>query len=211
MADPLSVLGTALSVISLGLQMREEIVSYCRAWRGIHQELQDVANKADGLEAPLEALREIIQETQLTDPKIAEDLQTKLGALRGGIERTRDLPESVRDKIRAKGKRAAYPFRKDMLRELANELDSIQINLHTTLHVLFMFLISQGVSLDSTRTQGTSGLDYFVGAVKLGDEEYRLLSRLIECGGVMTIGAASQSRISKENMRRVLRENEEGT
>ncbi|KAJ5805276.1 hypothetical protein N7474_011163 [Penicillium riverlandense] len=72
-----------------------------------------------------------------------------------------------------------------------------------------MFLISQGVSLDSARTQGRTGLDSFVGAVKLGDEEYRLLSRLIECGGVMTIDAASQSRISKENMRRVLRENEE--
>ncbi|KAJ5805275.1 hypothetical protein N7474_011162 [Penicillium riverlandense] len=144
MADPLSALGTALNVISLGLQVREEIVSYCRAWRGIHQELQEVANKADGLEAPLEALREIIQETQLTDPEIAEDLQTKLGALRGGIERVQASihkwrptisPESVRDKIRAQGKRAAYPFRKDMLRELANELDSVQINLHTTLHV----------------------------------------------------------------------------
>ena len=144
MADPLSVLGAALSVISLGLQVREEIVSYCRAWRGALQELQDVANKADGLETPLKALQQLIQETQLTDPEIAEDLQTKLGALRGGIERVQAsiekwrptvAPESVRDKIRAQGKRAAYPFRKDLLRELATELDSIQINLHTTLHV----------------------------------------------------------------------------
>ncbi|KAJ5176327.1 uncharacterized protein N7482_002204 [Penicillium canariense] len=143
MADPLSIAGSALGVLSLALQMREEIVSYCKSWRGAHREIQDIANKADGLGAPLQALQQIIKETQVMDPDVADDLQDKIGILRGGIGRVKTSidrlrpavsPESFSDKVRAQGKRAAYPFRKDELRALANDLDAIQINLHTSLH-----------------------------------------------------------------------------
>ncbi|KAA8651634.1 hypothetical protein EYZ11_004882 [Aspergillus tanneri] len=144
MTDPLSIAGTAIGVISFGLQVRQEITTYCRAWRGTYQEIQDVANKADGLEAPLQTLREIIKDMKVTDPDIANDLREKLGTLREGIQRVhasiekwkpdRD-PDGFADKIRAQAKRAVYPFRKDVLRDLARELDGIQVGLHTTLHV----------------------------------------------------------------------------
>ncbi|KAJ5673940.1 hypothetical protein N7462_009379 [Penicillium macrosclerotiorum] len=144
MADPLSIAGTALGVISFALQVREEIVAYCRSWRGAHQEIQDIASKVEGLESPLEALRQLIQETELTDPQIANNLRENTETLREGIERVKTsiekcrpaiVPETLSEKVRAHGKRAAYPFRKEALRGLANDLDAMQINLHTTLHV----------------------------------------------------------------------------
>ncbi|CRG85434.1 hypothetical protein PISL3812_02496 [Talaromyces islandicus] len=147
MADPLSIAGTALSVISIALQVREEITSYCKAWRGAQEEIQDVARKAESLAVPLEALRDIIQDIQLTDPDIAEDLLKKVDILRVGVEKVQAsvakcrpdfqafAGESFSDKFRAHRKRAAYPFRKDALRALATDLDGMQINLQTTLHI----------------------------------------------------------------------------
>lgn len=146
MADPLSILGAALGVVSLGLQVREEISSYCKAWRGAHAEIQEIADKAEALEAPLKALRVIIQEAQVSNPKddIAYDLQSKIDNLRGGIRKVQNAVDLWKpalsakgfgEKIRVQSKRAAYPFRKEALRRLANDLDGIQIGLQTTLHV----------------------------------------------------------------------------
>ncbi|KAJ5995488.1 hypothetical protein N7481_002465 [Penicillium waksmanii] len=144
MADPLSILGAALGVVSLGLQVREEITSYCKAWRGAEEEIQEIANKAESLEGPLKALREIIQESQLSNPGIAYDLQNKIQSIRGGIQKVQNAVDLWKpalsakgfgEKMRAQRKRAAYPFRKEALRALANDLDSLQMGLQTTLHV----------------------------------------------------------------------------
>lgn len=37
--------------------------------------------------------------------------------------------------LRAQGKKALYPFRRDSLRSLKDDLDSLQANLNTALHV----------------------------------------------------------------------------
>lgn len=147
MADPLSIAGTALGVISLALQVREEIASYCKAWRGAQEDIQDVANKAEGLAVPLRALQEIIQNTQLTNPDIAADLLSKVQILQVGVERVQASVRKCRpdfeafagkgfsDRLRAYRKRSAYPFRKDALRALATDLDGMQVNLQTSLHM----------------------------------------------------------------------------
>ncbi|KAJ5099022.1 hypothetical protein N7532_006023 [Penicillium argentinense] len=151
MADPLSILGAALGVISLGLQVRSEITSYCSAWRGAHDEIQEVANKAEALDAPLCALREIIPETELSDPDVAYDLQKKMEVLRGGVvkvkeavdrwrpalcaETTQKAESGLSARLRSHRKRAAYPLRKEALRTLVGELDGLQIGLQTTLQI----------------------------------------------------------------------------
>lgn len=144
MADPLSILGAALGVVSLGLQVREEITSYCKAWRGAEEEIQEIANKAESLEGPLKALRDIIKESQLSNPSIAYDLQNRIQSIRGGVQKIQNAVDlwqpalsakGFSEKMRAQRKRAAYPFRKEALRALANDLDSLQMELQTTLHV----------------------------------------------------------------------------
>lgn len=61
MSDPVSVAGSAVGVISLGIQVCQQIVSYCQSWRGYDQDIQKVASKADGLRTPLKKLREMIE------------------------------------------------------------------------------------------------------------------------------------------------------
>lgn len=141
MSDPLSVAGSAVGIVSIGLQVCKNIVSYCEAWRGYNEDIQRIASKARELQLPLQQLHYLIADPHLDDPEILEDLERKaLGLertvvkLRQTIDRLKPvLSDSVPDQIRTQMKKASYPFRKDTLREIANDLDGMQITLQTTL------------------------------------------------------------------------------
>ncbi|CAI7614167.1 unnamed protein product [Penicillium glandicola] len=142
MSDPLSVAGTAVGIISLGLQVCGEIVSFCQAWRGFNEDIQNITEKADGLRMPLRALREMIEDFRTTDPTIASDLETKAMSIERAIKRLKTATDryasttSDTDSLRFQLKKAAYPFRKEGLRDMASDLDSIQLVLHTALQIL---------------------------------------------------------------------------
>lgn len=141
MSDPLSVAASAVGIISLGLQVCKEIVSYCEAWRGYDEDIQRIATKAHELRLPLQQLRALIEDPRLDDPDILKDLEGKAFNLQTTVvklQKTIDkfkpaLSDSVPDKIRAQLKKASYPFRKDTLREIENDLQGMQIDLQTTL------------------------------------------------------------------------------
>jgi Na+-translocating ferredoxin:NAD+ oxidoreductase RnfD subunit len=76
---------------------------------------------------PLKALREMLEETQVTEPEIAEDPEKKvqiiyssMNSLKQTIERYKPTIafDGFSDKARFQFKRAAYLFRKDKLHEM---------------------------------------------------------------------------------------------
>ena len=141
MSDPLSVASSAVGIISLGLQLCSQIVSYCQAWQGCNHDVQNMASRAEGLRTPLKKLRELIEDSRLTDPMIAGDLEEKALSLQHIIQRlekkTKEYtpvgPKNTPDKFRVSIKKAGYFFQKDVLRDMINDLDGIQIVLQTTL------------------------------------------------------------------------------
>ncbi|KAF7519774.1 hypothetical protein PCG10_009817 [Penicillium crustosum] len=141
MSDPLSVAGTAVGIISLGLQVCGKIVSFCQAWRGFNEDIQNIGQKADGLRMPLRALRELIEDIRTTDPAIASDLENKAKSIEHVIKRLKTATDryasttSDPDSFRFQLKKGAYPFRKEGFREMASDLDSIQVVLHTALQM----------------------------------------------------------------------------
>ncbi|CAG7958813.1 unnamed protein product [Penicillium olsonii] len=142
MSDPLSVAGSAVGIISLGLQVCGEIVSYCQAWRGFDEDIQRITEKADGLCMPLKGLREIIEYAQRNSHAEASDLESKTQSLQQAILRLKSATDRCASTgsitpngIRYQLKKATYPFKKDGLREISTDLDSIQMLLHTTLHI----------------------------------------------------------------------------
>lgn len=60
MSDPLSVTGSAVGVISLGLAVCGEIVAYSRACRDYGDDIRSMTTKDESLCIPLKVLREII-------------------------------------------------------------------------------------------------------------------------------------------------------
>ncbi|KAL2825341.1 hypothetical protein BDW59DRAFT_161817 [Aspergillus cavernicola] len=90
MSDPFSVAGSTVGVISLGLQLCNQLVSYCRSVRDANQDLQNIATKAAGLRAPLKALRDILEEEELEQSDISPHRN-----------RTSYLGDDMKDKIQA--------------------------------------------------------------------------------------------------------------
>ncbi|KAJ5370081.1 uncharacterized protein N7496_006173 [Penicillium cataractarum] len=141
MSDPISLTGTAVGVVSLGLQVCGEIVSYCQAWKGFDEDIRNFSQKADGLRIPLEVLRGLLANSQETDVTTAADIEDKLQHIERVITRLKNATKQFASRasgetaaIRAQFKKATYPFRKNSLREMSSDLDSLQLSLHTILH-----------------------------------------------------------------------------
>ncbi|OQE40970.1 hypothetical protein PENCOP_c005G03169 [Penicillium coprophilum] len=129
MSDPLSVAGTAIGIITTGLQ----------AWRGFNEDIQNIYQKANGLRMPLRSLRQLIEDFHATDPMIASDLEEKAKSIEQAMKRLKAATDryssiaSDQASLRFQLKKAAYPFRKEALREMASDLDSVQVALDTAL------------------------------------------------------------------------------
>ncbi|KAL3467110.1 hypothetical protein BJX64DRAFT_283835 [Aspergillus heterothallicus] len=157
MADPFSIAGSAVGVISLGLQVCSLLVAYCQSVKDADQDIESVLNKAAGLRVPLKTLRDILEEYEIADPEtspwtvgsaaqsdIREDMKDKVQTIVAAVERLKASVDKYKPPVshggpdgrfRASYKKLVYHFRKDTLRDMIRDLDEIQMNLHTSLHV----------------------------------------------------------------------------
>ncbi|KAK4870013.1 hypothetical protein LT330_005737 [Penicillium expansum] len=133
--------GTAVGIISLGLQLCQGIVSYSEAWRGYDEEIQNTNNKAKALRTLLKTLRDTIEDLQETRPEVAADLEEKAMSMHSSIEKLRKIVERFKparseafpEKVRAQLKKSVYYFQRDSLQDMQNHLDQIQNVLQTSL------------------------------------------------------------------------------
>ncbi|KGO77406.1 hypothetical protein PITC_047790 [Penicillium italicum] len=133
--------GTAVGIISLGLQLCQGIVSYSEAWRGYDDEIQNARNKAKALRMLLKTLRDTIEELQQTRPEVAADLEEKAMSMQNSIEKLRKIvdrfkparSEAFPEKVRTQLKKSVYYFQRESLQDMQNHLDQIQNVLQTTL------------------------------------------------------------------------------
>ncbi|CAI7658879.1 unnamed protein product [Penicillium crustosum] len=141
--DPLST-GTSGGIISIGLQVCQEIFSGYQTWQGYDQEIQSIGSKAGSLLMPLNKLRDMIEDTRDTHPEISKDLDEKALSLKSCVERLQakfvhhqidSVSKTIPDRIRAPLRKTAYMFRKDTLREMSNDLDGIEQGLQTALAI----------------------------------------------------------------------------
>ncbi|PLB55931.1 hypothetical protein P170DRAFT_506431 [Aspergillus steynii IBT 23096] len=145
MSDPLSVAGSAVGIISLGLQVCGKIIKYSQDLRGQDDDLDRLVTKAEHLRAPLKELQDLIEDTRNESSKTADDLESKALGLQVYVERLKRKIEQYQPvstggahgngKARSTFKRAVYPFKKESLGEIAYCLDSMQMTLQTTLAI----------------------------------------------------------------------------
>ena len=157
MGDPFSVASGAVGIISLGLQVCTQLVSYCQAWNDCEDDIQQLGNRASSLRVPLKQLRELIEETRLSDPETSSDLEEKAMHLEGSVRKLQkklDTCKPVLDdfasKVRTQMKKATHLFRKDMLCGMEKDLDAIQQTLQTALDMYVVDLKRDGALLRLT-------------------------------------------------------------
>ncbi|KAL4800367.1 hypothetical protein BDV19DRAFT_384193 [Aspergillus venezuelensis] len=142
MSDPFSAAASAVGCISLGLQVCQHLVTYCQAYKSYDDDIKRISTTAQGLKQPLKDLRDVIEETQVTNPELATDLGEKALGLQGRIDNLKATINKFRlatdnpaGKVKVHLNKAVYPFRRGTLREILADLNGMQAALQTTLSI----------------------------------------------------------------------------
>lgn len=100
------------------------------------------ASRLKSLKTPLKRLRDLVEDTQLTDVEIANDINEKELGLEHQVQRLEKKLKLIKpvfsdrasDKFRNKLKKVAYPVvTRDALRDIKSDLDSMQSTIQMTL------------------------------------------------------------------------------
>ena len=144
MSDPVSIAGTAVGVVSLGITVCQGLVSYYASWKDYevdikhtHGYLEDVSNKLQAAHTVLQTGSFPAEVKQQVESAISicvnhiDTLNTKLAKVR-----STKLPVGIRDKVKSNLLRAQYPFKEKTLRKLQDSTTALQTNLVVALNLL---------------------------------------------------------------------------
>jgi hypothetical protein len=145
MAESVGVLGTAVGVASLGIQVCQGLLSFCSAYRDQNSRIEGVYVKLDGLTKILALLRDTLPSTQLDHGPAAAQVEDSMVKCSDSIMKLQYLlqkydqsttPNITRDKVQAMAQKALFPFRQETLQKLESVTRGLQDNLDTTMLVL---------------------------------------------------------------------------
>jgi hypothetical protein len=142
MSDPVSLAGTAVGIVSLGLSVCQGLVSYYSTFRDYSKETKNMLQKLEGLKDVLQVLEDFFQ--------YHDDLRTETAAVKTAkrnilaCKRGLGQLEDIMDKCKATPvkperdflNRALYPFRRDTIKAVLEHVESLQSNLDTSIDVL---------------------------------------------------------------------------
>ncbi len=151
MADPLSIVGLAAGLVSLGLQVGGGIKTYLDALDCREQDMASVRQQNDTLAATLRTIETLLIPSQLepAHQKATEAVRDCLDSCRKELNSLSHLVTDLtgcsastavgrRDRIKAEGKRVLYPFTRPKLDELGKRLHSANATLQLSLQMLNM-------------------------------------------------------------------------
>jgi hypothetical protein len=142
MGDPLSVAASAAGSIALGLESCKLIVKYCDNWRGFDTDISNARLKASGLLSTLTLIERLLSQNPAVLPPIAADITAKVveneqwnHEVHSAVTKWHNTTQNpgLGGKVRAAGKKIAYPFRREALLDTIKVLEGLQMILHTAL------------------------------------------------------------------------------
>ena len=160
-------LGTAVGIASFGIQICQGLLSYYDAWKGYDSDISGAYESITDLSKTLHLLVGSLQRGTV-DNERAERVQTclqscvdairKLEAERRSLQK-HSTPEGAREKVRSALQRSWYPFKKETLGKLKDNVAEIQERLKLALQVLQLDSVttSQDLILGLQRQATTQG------------------------------------------------------
>lgn len=146
MGDPLSVTASAASLLALGLQSAEYLYKYYTRFHGQDQELTRTTDKLGLLLESLQDIDNLIR-THTWRPDEHSSVKTLkksiigcdgiITFLRDEVDKFKKEPtDNWKTKVVVGGRRAAYPFKRSTLQDLAEEVNEFRDNLSIALQAL---------------------------------------------------------------------------
>ncbi|KAK2684067.1 hypothetical protein RAB80_002013 [Fusarium oxysporum f. sp. vasinfectum] len=146
MADPLSVAGLALAVVSLGLQVTVSITDYFDSLKSYDQDIASIEQQNDTLRKTLQVIESSISRFQNDHRTATEALRQCLDSCKEELKALESMVATLitdnqgtagrKNKARNKGKKLLYPFHRPKLEQIATKLHHINANLQLGLQSL---------------------------------------------------------------------------
>ena len=151
MGDPFSAAGTAVGIISLGIQVCQGLVSYYDKWKSFDDDIAQIQDRLNGLKQTLENLeRNIVPKFRSSNAREVEDVDKKILSCCSGIHKLRVIlaqcqssaptSNTVHRKAYRLLQKTFYPFKRTTLLELSTILSNLQENLHTSMLSLMLYV-----------------------------------------------------------------------
>ena len=146
MADPLSVAGSVVGIISLGIQVTTSLVSFYNSYKGRESDIIHMTGKLNGLLVTLQSL-----ETTLSDRSFHVDERSLIESIETSVKSCDEMVQELQHEyqkisepssdgtgaaIKLAGRRGTYPFRQSTLLKLDEDVDELRANISTALDVL---------------------------------------------------------------------------
>lgn len=144
MSDPVSLAGTAVGIVSLGLSVCKGLVSYYSQVRDCPKETKNMLQKIEGLKDVLEVLEDVFRshDDLKTETPAVKTAKQNILACTNGLEELKDITEKCEATSAKSGRdlinRMSYPFRRDTIKAILEHVDSLQSNLDTSIDVLHL-------------------------------------------------------------------------
>ena len=146
MGDPISVTGTLVGVISLGIQVSQSLVNFYNSYKGQNS---DLAHTTDKLNSLLEILQSI--KKTLTDRKFLADEQDLVKNIEASIQNCDEVIHELQEEVQKFNKTSSkrpfatikiarrqltYPFRQSTLQKIEEDIEDIRANISSALDTL---------------------------------------------------------------------------
>ena len=146
MADPLSIAGSAVGLISLGIKVTQSLVDFYKSYKDLNSDLIRTTQKLEGLLVIFCSLDETIADRNIQEDErdLIKNIETSIKACDELIQDLQDeckklsktASNGIEAAVRTAGRRATYPFRKSTLQKLDEDIDEIHASLSVALGVL---------------------------------------------------------------------------
>ena len=145
MTDPFSVAASAVSVVSLGIQVCQGLLSYYSDYKSYDDDISSLCRKVEDLRSTLDICADILQKPGLTASKASANVAKNMGACKDGLDSLQKSLDSCKKVPKTQGlkgnfhncgQRTLYPFKKPNVLQLQSIVVELQENLHTALLAL---------------------------------------------------------------------------
>ena len=145
MGDAFGVAGSAVGVISLGIQVCQGLLKYYDSWKGCHQDIENTSKSIASLTETLELVSKVVRNKKGQGEPVEEQITsivarclTGIKALSKELEGFENYPETadIRSKIKSHMRRLYYPFKESTLAKLRDSAQDVRDDLVPALAVL---------------------------------------------------------------------------
>ena len=144
MTDPITVAGTTVGVISLGIQATQFLVDFYDKYRDQNAGLIHTITRLDHLSDTFQCLRKTVSDRRFQgNERMIDMIEASVKDCEGLIQELQDecqkfskTSKGVPAAVKLAGRRATYPFRQSTLQKLDEDISEIRDNLSSALDVL---------------------------------------------------------------------------